>query len=309
MAMKDEDKSSCRVGFIGLGRMGYPMASHLAKAGFPLTVLDVRTEVVKDFCQSHDASPAESIGAVAEASDAVVIMLPTSREVRSVVLEDEAGGLAAHLTAGSLVIDCSSSDPSETKLLGEELNARSLQMVDAPVAGGVVFAKEGALDVLVGGEPPAVERARPVLKAFGKEIFECGGLGSAHAMKVLNNFVNAQALITYAEAMSVGLRFGIKPDIVVESLQAATTGRNHPFGKKIVKQVLSRDFASGMALDLIVKDVGLARDLAKKSGMEAPIASHCADLWRRASEEIGGSKDQTEVVRLWERMAGVCLKA
>ena len=299
------DAASPRVGFVGLGRMGHHMARHVAGAKLPLTVFDIRPDVVADFCSALEARPAGSMADLGEC-DVVITMLPTSKEVRAVLVgESGQDGLAGVLAPGSLVIDCSSSDPVETRALGKLLADQSIAMVDAPVAGGVVFAKDGTLDILLGGSDDARERARPVLASFAGRFFECGTLGAGHAMKVLNNFINAQALITYAEALSTGLKFGLDLDVMMNSMIAATTGRNHPLEKKVAIQVLSREFASGMALSLIAKDVGLARNLATGMGMEAPILNSCLELWRRAADEIGPLVDQTEVVRLWERDAGV----
>lgn len=297
-----------RVGFVGLGRMGTPMAAHLAGAGFRLTVHDACDASMAAFCGDHPDARAADLRELAGAADAIVTMLPTSLEVRAVLLGEDGDGLADRLPPGALVIDCSSSDPFETRALGAALAQRSLDMVDAPVAGGVVFARDGSLDILAGGTARALERARPLLMAFGRRVFHCGALGSAHAMKALNNFVNAQALITYAEAMAIGMRFGMDADVLVEALEAATTGRNHPFEKKVRRQVLTRDFDTGMALGLITKDVSLARNLATNLEMEAPIAAQCARLWDRAGEWAGTDADQTEVVRLWEHWAGVVLE-
>lgn len=297
---------SSRIGFIGLGRMGHHMARHIAQSERSLAVFDLRSKIVDAFCHDYQADPARSIAEIGESCDVVVTMLPTSREVRAVLTGDcQDSGLARVLRPGSLVIDCSSSDPMDTRALGKILAERSVAMVDAPVAGGVVFAADGTLDILLGGSEKVLERARPVLSCFGKRFFVCGELGAGHAMKVLNNFVNAQALITYAETLSAGLKFGLDLDVMLESLISATTGRNHPLEKKIVSQVLSRRFASGMALSLIAKDVGLARDLADQMGMEAPLMNECLNLWQRASDEIGALVDQTEIVKLWERDAGV----
>jgi 3-hydroxyisobutyrate dehydrogenase len=230
-------------------------------------------------------------------------MLPRSEDVEAVVAG--AGGLAETMDEGSLVIDCSTSDPAVTRSLAERLEKCGIDLVDAPVAGGVVFAENGTLDVLMGGEEAAIARARPVVSAFSKECLVCGGPGAGHAMKLINNFVNANALITYAEALSVGARFGIGIDTMMSGLVSATTGRNHPLEKKIARQVLSRDFASGMPLALIAKDTGLARKLAETLGVEAPLMTLCHELWRRGEAEIGGTVDQTEIARLWERHAGV----
>ena len=299
-----------RVGFIGIGRMGFPMAGHLANAGFDLTVFDLQAEIVERFCKTHSAAAAPTLADLAAASDAVVTMLPTSGEVRQVVLGAGAEpGLAACLPPGAMLIDSSSGDPDITREIGAKLASRAIGMIDAPVAGGVVFAEDGSLDVLVGGSPDAVARAEPVLAAFSRQSLNCGALGGGHAMKAINNFVNAQALITYAEAMTTGARAGIDIAALTAALEQATTGRNHPFQKKIVKQVLTRQFASGMALCLIAKDVDLARDIGRRMGLEAPVGTLCSELWHRAAQAVGGTADQTRVAELWERMAGVVLEA
>jgi 3-hydroxyisobutyrate dehydrogenase len=296
-----------QVGFIGLGRMGVPMARHIADGGFPLTVFDVRVEAANRFCAERPAQCASHLADLSGAS-VIVTMVPTSKEVEEILLGGpQTKGLADHLRPGTLVIDCSSSDPLVTQRLGRTLAERGIALIDAPVMGGVVFAEDGTLDIFVGGSPADVARARPILTCFGKQILACGALGFGHAMKAINNFVNAQALVTYAEAMTVGAKFGIGLDVMTTALTAATTGRNHPFEKKMVKQVLSGKFATGMALRLIAKDVSLALNVAKKTGAWSPIMNQTSELWSEAANKIGDEVDQTEVVRLWEQRTGIAI--
>lgn len=296
------------IAFVGLGRMGNPMARHLVKAGHRLIAADIRADVVRSFADAHGAVPAHGPEDIAKAS-VVITMLPSSRQVTDLLLgEGGSKGLAELLAPGSLVIDCSTSEPMATRHLGEALAAHNIAMVDAPVAGGVVFAEDGSLDVLVGGTEADLARARPILMGFAKSILVCGPLGAGHAMKALNNYVNAQVLLTYAEALTVGSKFGISMPTMVQALEAATTDRNHPFGKKIVRQVLSGKFASGMALGLISKDVGIARGLAKELGVWAPIADLTDELWADAAKSVGPMVDQTEVVKLWEGKSGLELR-
>lgn len=298
---------AARIGFIGLGRMGYPMAGHLAASGARLTVFDIRADAAARFAKDHQADVAGSISEVAGASDVVILMLPRSDDVEAVVAGT--AGLAETMAAGSLVIDCSTSDPAVTQALGKRLGEKGIALVDSPVAGGVVFAENATLDVLMGGEAEAIARAQTIVSAFGKNCLVCGGPGAGHAMKLINNFVNANALVTYSEALSVGARFGIGIETMMSGLAAATTGRNHPLEKKIGRQVLSRQFASGMALALIAKDVGLARKMAETLEVDAPLMALCHDIWKRGETEIGGDVDQTEIARLWERAAGVKLES
>jgi len=297
--------SKPHIALIGLGRMGYPMARHVAAAGFPLTVYDNRAGVVAQFCAAHKATAARSLADLAGA-EIVITVLPTGKDVAETVTWPD--GLAERLARGAILVDCSSSAPLETRRLGGLMRARGIGMVDAPIAGGVVFAEDGSLDVLVGGEPADIARVTPVLNAFAKSVLPCGGLGAAHAMKVLNNFVNAQALITYAEAMTVGRRFGIDIATIVAALRSATTGRNHPFEKKIERQVLTGSFTSGGSIGLIGKDVLLAKDLAEGMALWSPILTQTAALWSEAAEALGGATDQTGIVHLWEDRAGINLR-
>ena len=296
-----------QVGFIGIGRMGFPMARNIAERGFPVTVFDIRAEQMRLFCADRPARAASSLADLRGAS-VIVTMLPTSKEVEEVILGGPQGKGLAHLVApGTLIVDCSTSDPVVTQRLGGALAERGIAMIDAPVMGGVVFAEDGTLDIFAGGAAADIARAEPIVRCFGKQIFACGALSFAHAMKAINNFVNAQALVTYAEAMTVGAKFGISLDVMTAALTAATTGRNHPFEKKMVKQVLSGKFASGMALRLIAKDVSLALSVAKSTGSWSPIIAQTAELWSQAAGELGGEADQTMVARLWEQKTGVAL--
>lgn len=297
-----------RVGFIGIGNMCAPMAANLLKAGFDLAVFDVRAEVVDAFVTQHGGSVAASLKELGQRSDAVITMLPDDTVVRRVILgQDEEDGVAAGLAAETVVIDMSTSDPAATVALGEALAARSIHCVDAPVMGGVAFARDASLDIMVGGAPAMVERCRPLFDALGRKVFICGPLGAGHALKSLNNYVNACALVSLVEALTAGHKYGIPTSVMIESMQAMCTGRNHPLDKKVIPHVLTRRYGSGMALRLIAKDVGIAASVANRLGAPAPLAEKCAELWRTAGTALGGAVDQTEIVRYWEEAANVRL--
>ena len=287
-----------RVGFIGLGNMGYPMAGHLAKAGFERAVADAAAGVADSFIAEHGGAVAASLKALGNCVDAVITMLPTSAIVREVIAGD-GDCVADGLAQGALVIDMSTSNPLDTRSLGEALAARGVGMVDAPVAGGVVFARDATLSITAGGEAALVERCAKLFGAMARDVFHCGALGAGHAMKALNNFVNACALITAFEALSIGARFGLEPATMLESMTAAATGRNNPIEKKVRPYLADPGHVTGMALALLAKDVRIAADTADAVGAFAPIAGLCSDLWRRAAEEFGGEEDQIAVARLW----------
>lgn len=294
-----------KVGFVGIGNMGSPMAAHVIKGGFDVAVHDIRPEAVSIFVERHGGRAAESLHRLADGADAVITMLPNDKIVREVILGE--GGVASALRKGAIVIDMSTSDPVATRRLAEDLKPRGIYVVDAPVMGGVVFAADASLDIMVGGEPEALERCRALLKTMGRSLMECGGVGNGHALKALSNYVNACALITGIEALTIGKRFGLDAKFMAEALVPLCAGRNHPISKKILPHVFTRKYGTGMALGFIAKDVKIARDTARSIEAYAPLAEKVAELWAAAADKVGANADQTEIVRYWEEATGVSL--
>jgi 3-hydroxyisobutyrate dehydrogenase len=298
-----------KVAFVGVGNMGKPMAGHLVKAGFDVTVFDQRADAATAFVAQHGGRAADSLAEAAEGAQAVITMLPNDKVVRQVVLgEGSENCLVAGLAKGAVVIDMSTSDPTGTRGLADALKPRDIAVVDAPVMGGVVFAKDGTLDIMVGGDRELVERCRPLFEAMGRSVIHCGAVGTAHALKALANYVNACALINAVEAMTIGKRFGLDPQLMADALIAMCSGRNHPIEKKVVPQILTRKFASGMAMGFIGKDLRIAVDTAKAIGGFAPLAERVSELWSEAVERLGYDLDQTEIARYWEEANGVTLQ-
>ena len=297
-----------KIGFIGIGNMGNPMAGHLVKKGFDVTVYDARPEVMQAFVAQHGGKAAKSLVDVAHGADAVITMLPNDKVVRSVVLgEGTENCVAAGLTKGAIVIDMGTSNPSGTRSLAEALKPRGIEVVDAPVMGGVIFAKDATLDIMAGGDAALIERVKPLLAALGRSVIVCGGTGTAHAMKALANYVNACALINAIEAMTIGRKFGLDSKLMAEALIPMCSGRNHPIEKKVVPHVLTRKFSTGMAMAFIAKDVRIAVDTAKSVDAFAPLAERVSELWSAAAEKVGPNLDQTEIARYWEEATGVKL--
>ena len=293
-----------KITFIGVGNMGNPMAGHLVKKGFDVTVFDARDETAQAFVAEHGGKAAATLADAGRGADVVIFMVPSDKTVREVLFD---GKLAAALAKGALVIDMSSSDPRGTVAIGKDLAASGIGYVDAPVMGGVIFAKDATLDIMVGGEPALVERAMPLFNALGQKVYRRGPLGSGHALKALTNYVNACALINVIEAMTIGKKFGIDTGVMVDAITAMCATRNHPLQKKIVPQVLTRKYGTGMAMQFIAKDVKIAVETAHSVGAAAPLAEKTAELWAAACEQLGGKLDQTEIVRYWEDQSGVKL--
>jgi len=301
-------KAIQRIGFIGVGNMGNPMAGHLVNAGFDVTVFDARQQAMEAFVAQHGGRAAPSLIELAQSADAVITMLPDDKVVRKVVLgEGSENCVAAALARGAIVVDMSTCNPNGTRSLAEALEPRGIAVVDAPVMGGVVFARDATLDIMVGGDAALVERLKPLLKAMGRSIVHCGGVGTAHAMKALANYVNACALINVIEAMAVGKRFGLDARLMAEALIPMCAGRNHPLEKKVVPHILTRKFGTGMAMGFIAKDLKIAADTAKAIGAFAPLAECVSELWSAAAAKLGAELDQTQIARYWEDANGVVL--
>lgn len=296
-----------KVGFVGIGNMGSPMAAQLVKAGFEVAVYDINPEVSEKFVAQHGGSAVASLAELGRWCEAVITMLPSDKIVNAVILGN--GGVASTLAQGGIVVDMSTSDPVATQALAAVLQPRGIAVVDAPVMGGVVFAKDATLDIMVAGDVVAVERVTPLLNAMGRSIIHCGAVGNAHALKALANYINACALINVVEAMTIGKKFGLDAKRMADALLPMVNGRQHPLEKKVIPQILTRQFNTGMAMGFIAKDLKIAVDTAKSIGAYAPLAERTHALWAEAVQRYGGQLDQTGVAKLWEQETGVLLNA
>ncbi len=294
-----------KVGFIGIGNMGTPMASQIVKAGFDLTVYDVNPEASEKFVAQFGGRVAASLADLGGGVDAVITMLPNDKVVRDVMLR--ADGVCSTLAEGGIVLDMSTSDPMGTRALAEALAPRGITVVDAPVMGGVVFAKDATLDIMVAGDAAAIERVTPLLKVMGRSLIHCGAAGNAHALKAMGNYINACAMINVVEAMTIGKKFGLDAKFMADALLPMVNGRQHPLEKKVIPQIMTRKFSTGMAMGFITKDLKIAVDTAKSLGAYAPLAECTHALWAEAVERLGAQLDQTEVAKLWEQKTGVTL--
>lgn len=286
------------VALIGLGNMGEPMLANLAKADFQLKVFDVDTARAERVAQAHGAQACNDWRTLAEGTQVVVTMLPTGAIVRDVLLEAD-GGLAAVLAPGTTVIDMSSSEPTGSRALAESLAQRGLHFVDAPVSGGVPGAVAGTLTIMAGAaDPPQIDAVMPVFEAMGKRVFRTGGPGSGHAMKALNNFVAAAAYTATAEALQIGARFGLDEALMVDILNVST-GRS--FNSEIVfaPHVVTQRFATGFALGLLAKDVGIAAGLGEHLGVDAPVSRLVHQRWQQARAALGDGVDQSRALLAW----------
>jgi 3-hydroxyisobutyrate dehydrogenase len=281
------------------------MVRHLAAAGYRLLVHDLDPAAVQRARETSGAEAPGSLRAMGERCEAVITMVPDGSAVRAVTLGsgDVGDCLLAGLSRGKILVDMSSSSPVGTRELGAMLAARGVDMVDAPVSGGVRKADDATLAIMVGGEAGIIGRCRPLLESMGRQIFLTGPLGSGHAMKALNNYVSAAGLAAAVEAVLAADRFGLDAGKVVDVLNAST-GMNNSTLNKFHKFILSRAFDSGFSLDLMVKDLRTALEVARSTGSPAPLAEACVAAWSKAQAALGPGHDHTAVVRYWEGLAG-----
>ena len=272
------------VGFIGLGVMGKLMAANVAKK-FTVRSFDLNG---KGNCRSAAQA--------AWGADVLITMVPNTDDVRDAVLDAMPG-----LRPGAIVVDMSSADPAGTRALGRVLAKNRIQMVDAPVSGARFKAKDGTLAIMVGGDKASVAKVMPVLRTMGTEIFHCGPLGAGHAVKALNNYLGAAGTLAGFEALLVAQRFGLDPRPMIDAINAST-GRNSTTVRKIPQDILTGAYASGFKLSLMTKDVGIAAQLAKGLGVNAPFLKETLKHWKAAQRQLTRDADHTEIYKYQKKL-------
>ena len=274
------------IAFIGLGMMGRPMTDNLAKAGFSIQSFDL-----------NGKGSASSIRKAAAGAEALITMLPDGSAVRDAVLE-----ALPFLPPGAVVIDMSSSDPAGTRKLGSILDKRKISMLDAPVSGAVVGARNASLAIMVGGDAAALQRIKPILEAMGNQIFHVGPLGAGHAVKALNNYLGAAGTLAGFEVLLVARAFDLDPKPMLEAINAST-GRNSTTERKIPRDILTGTFASGFKLALMAKDVGIAAELARGLSLRVPFMDTTLKAWRAAQKALPAGADHVEIYKYQEKLS------
>jgi 3-hydroxyisobutyrate dehydrogenase len=297
------DKPS--VGFIGVGNMGWPMASCLVKAGFTVHVNDARREIANNFVQQIGGDAPDSLRQLAAASDVVVTMLPTSSIVEHVLASGD-DNVMAGMKPGTVVIEMSSGVPSMTQMLAERVMELGSHMIDAPVSGGVPRAKTGELAIMAGGDSAIIDSVMPMLRAMGTSVLRTGAVGSGQAMKALNNLVSAGGFLIGIEALLIGQRFGLDPAVMVDVLNAAT-GMNNSTQKKFKQFVLSRKFDAGFTMGLLAKDLSIALQVGRETATATPLSALTKEMVAAAQAMFGSDADHTEMAKLCERLVGTQL--
>ena len=292
-----------RVGLIGIGVMGWPMAANILKGGHDLTVFDLDRDALERFTREVGGKAADSIGQIA-GSEVVVTMLPTSKHVRQALAEAEGGAFLKAAQPGLIVIDMSSSEPGDTQALGPVLAERGVVLIDAPVSGARPRAITGTLALMIGGEDEAaIAKATPILQCMGDRLFRTGPLGSGHAMKCLNNYVAAAGMAAACEAVLIGRRFGLDGETMADILNVST-GKNFATEHILKQHILSGSFSGGFTLGLMTKDVAIAANLGEQMGIDAPVSRLVRERFIQARDEVGAGRDNSAAILAWDKDLG-----
>ena len=282
------------IGFVGLGHMGTVMSARLVAAGFTVHGHDLspsaRAALANAGGVAHD-----NLGDAVRDAPVVILMLPNSDAVEAVVRDPQ-----FRLAAGTTVIDMGSSEPSRTQALAAELGQREITLVDAPVSGGVAGARAGRLTIMVGADAGTLDRIRPAFAPLGTPIL-VGNVGAGHAVKALNNLLSATHLLSTAEVMAAGQRFGLDPQVMIDVFNRSS-GQSRSTSSKWPDFVLPGTFNSGFALALMIKDMRIALGLAEQVGAADRLSRSVLEIWAAAADALPPTADQTELAAWVQRM-------
>lgn len=295
-----QSKTTAAIGFIGLGRMGAPMAMRLIDAGHSLVVCDIDATMTEKF-RAVGAEVVSDIVTLAESVQITLLCLPTPQVVRDVVLGEHG------LIEGSMirtVVDLSTTGPAMTKHIANELKLVGKSFIDSPVTGGIRRAISGELTMMLGASAHHASTLIPVLSCMSNRIVRAGSEpGSGQMLKVLNNFLSFVALGATSEAMALGVKAGLEPKVMLEVFNTGS-GRNSATEEKFPHSVLSRSFNFGFPVNGVLKDLGLCLEAAQELDVEMPIGNTIQQLWKTAAVDHG-EEDMTAIAKIFERWAGI----
>ena len=288
-----------KVGFIGLGIMGQPMAKNLMEAGYELVVHNRSPEKAEELAKEGNATAAASPGQVAQACDIVITMLPDSPDVEAVVAGE--GGVLEGIRDGALLVDMSTISPVVTEELAAKVRERGASMLDAPVSGGDVGAIEGALSIMVGGSEEDFERARPLFDVMGKVATHVGPIGAGQVVKACNQIVVALTIEAVSEALVLGSKGGVAPEKLVEALSGGLAGSAVMEAKK--EKFFSHDFEPGFRIELHHKDLGIALAAGREYGVALPATAIVDQMLEALKAKGRGDRDHSALLTLLEEAA------
>lgn len=286
------------VGFIGLGIMGHPMAGHILEAGYPLTVYN-RTRSKAQELASRGAQVTDSPAEVAAQSEVIITMVSDSPDVQEVVAGPK--GVVERIKPHSVVIDMSTISPEVERNLGEKLRNRECELMDAPVSGGDVGARNATLAIMVGGDEDVFERVRPILEVMGSVTY-CGKLGCGQLTKLCNQILVSANLLGVSEALAFARKNGLDPEVMIEAVQEGAAGSWQL--ANLGPRILQRDFAPGFMVDLMLKDLRLVLDSAPSGEVSLPATSLVRKFLKSAQADGEGTQGTQVLAKVLEKLAG-----
>jgi len=287
------------IGFIGVGHMGNPMVRNLIKAGNHVTVFDPNTDNAKA-AVGAGAKQAASLVELSATNEIIVSMLPSGRELKVAYLDND--GIVAHAKAGALLIDCSTTDVDSARAVADAAKKRGLRFIDSPVSGGVAGAEAGTLTFMAGGEDEAVEMAKPILLAMGKNVVHTGASGSGQAAKICNNLILGISMIGVSEAFVLAEHLGLSPDKLfavssTSSGQCWSLTSYCPVPGPVPAAPSNREYAPGFAAKMMLKDLRLATDAAEKHKQAIELGDLAKRLYERFVQEGSGDLDFSAIIK------------
>ena len=293
------------IGFIGLGNMGGPMAANLVKAGHKLRVFDLSPQAIAKFAGAGVEACASS-SEVAKGAEAVITMLPAGQQVRETYLGPE--GLIDAAAAGTLLIDCSTIDVATAREVSAAASAAGLDMVDAPVSGGVGGAQAATLTFMAGGSDTAFARAQPILACMGKAVVHAGGPGNGQAAKICNNMILGISMIAVSEAFALGGKLGLSYQTLFDiasksSGQCWSLTTYCPVPGPVPGSPANRDYAPGFTVAMMLKDLKLAQEASRLTGANTPLGAEAAALYGLFESHGAGAKDFSAIFNFLKRHA------
>ena len=288
-----------KIGMIGLGIMGKPMARNLLKAGYDLAVNNRSRAAVEELvaCGARAATNAE----IGKTCDLVLTMLPNSPEVKEVMLGED--GVAAHMRPGTTFIDTSSINPVASKEIAAELAKKGIEMLDAPVSGGEPKAIDGTLSFMVGGKREVFDKFKPVLEAMGSSVTLCGGVGAGNTTKLANQIIVAGNIQALAEALTLAKMAGVDPELVFEAIKGGLAGSAIMNAK--VPMMIEGNDKPGFKIDLHIKDLNNALDCAHTVGAPVPMTAFVQEVLQWLHNNDCGQDDHSAIIKYYKKLTGL----
>ncbi len=292
-----------RLGFVGLGNMGAPLAARLLRA-HALRVYDLRAEAVAPLA-AEGASVADSAADLAAACDVVFTCLPKSAQVDEVIFGE--AGLAKTLAPGGAIVDMTTGDSAKTRAMADALTEQQIDLIDAPVSGGPRGAREGTIAIIVGAPQALYDRLRPVLETISVNVLHAGPVGTGHAVKAGNNLLNLTSRLATFEVVSLLVKNGVAPADAVAILQKSS-GRSYCTEITLPDNILSGTLHQGFQMDLMRKDASIALDMARASDVPMTLATLAREQLLAAINEHGGDADMSALALTYERLTGARIR-